>query len=213
MKTHYRRLDYKECNYCVPEPIITRLEQGPQGYTFELETPVKGTTIRYTLDGSYPTSHSPVYTEAVTVAEKNDFKAVTMVSPRHFSLPLYFEPDYSGYEAYGKYIASWKPEDIASDGSAWRFDCSGKIVGNGSYRLAFVPLEGRSGLQVKEVRLYKRGELLAAATLDMMVVEDGALVFPLTVEQFEAGTPIYIEAELADEESAGMSGHVFVRKN
>lgn len=213
MKTHYRRLDGKGCNYRVPEPIVTRLEEDEKGYTFELETPVAGASIHYTLDGSYPTFRSPEYAEAVTVADKNDFKAITVVSPRHFSLPLYYEPDYSGYEAFGKYVASWKPEDISSDGSAWRFDCSGKITGNGSYRLAFVPLKDSASFHVKEVRLYKRGELLAAAAADQMVEEDGALVFPLTVELFEAGTPLYIEAFLSADETADLSGHVFVRQN
>ena len=66
---------------------------------FTLSPAVADADIRYTTDGSYPTVHSPLYTTPVTVDDKSDFRAITVVNPRHYSLPIYFAPDYSGYNS------------------------------------------------------------------------------------------------------------------
>ena len=218
MKSHYLRLISKGCNFRVPEPIVTGLEEKCGKYTFTLETPVEGAEIRYTTNGTYPTIHSARYSEPVTVMDKNDFRAATFINSRHFSLPLYYEPDYSGFESYGKYVASWKPENIHSDGSVWRFDCSGKITGNGSYTLSFIPVSddesnsALSSLRLKSVKLFKRGELLSEPAVESYVVTDSAISCLLQVDQFEAGTPISVEAVLQSADNSEISGRVFVKK-
>lgn len=212
--THYLRLDFKGCNYRVPEPIVSELTESGGRYTFVLEPPVKGAEIRYTTDGSYPTAHSEIYHGAVTVTDKNDFRAITLVTPGHFSLPVYYEPDYSEFKHLGTYVSSWKPEDFHEDKSAWRFQCSGKIIRNGSYRLTFIPLSGSDKFRVESLRLYKRDELLDEAALQEMEITESGVSYTLEVKSFEAGTPLHLEAVLSyDGENAAPSGHVFVKNN
>lgn len=45
----------------------------------------------------------------MTVEQKSDFHVMTIVSPRKYSLPIYFATDYSAYAKYGIYVSEWKP--------------------------------------------------------------------------------------------------------
>lgn len=93
----------------MPEPLIEQMNPTATGaIEFTLSPAVADADIRYTTDGSYPTVHSPLYTTPVTVDDKSDFRAITVVNPRHYSLPIY-SPDYSGYKQYGKYTANGNP--------------------------------------------------------------------------------------------------------
>jgi hexosaminidase len=131
---HYARLDYKGCNYRVPEPqIVSMKEQADGKLEFTLAPSVAGSEIVYTTDGRYPNIHSPRYTGPVTVDNKSDFHAMTLVTDRHYSLPIYFAPDYSAYKQYGTFTAEWKPLQIQTVMTPWRFECTGKISGNGTF--------------------------------------------------------------------------------
>ena len=178
-----------------------------------LSPSVAGAEIRYTTDGSYPTIHSPLYEQPVTVAQKSDFHAITVVSPRHFSLPVYFAPDYSAYKAYGTYTAGWKPLDIQFKPTRWRIDCTGKIVGNGSYDITFVPTGGANGLCIRHMKLYKRDELLAQDSTQYSAKNGAVHTYHVDVSQFEAGTPFTLEVEVWGDSGNDTQGLVFVRKN
>lgn len=60
---HFNRLDFKNCHYRVPEPVIEQMDPTATGaIEFTLSPAVADADIRYTTDGSYPTVHSPLYT-------------------------------------------------------------------------------------------------------------------------------------------------------
>ena len=88
LKTQLPRLDVRGWNYRVPEPEVVKVDQTPDGFVYTLATPVEGADIRYTSDGTWPTVHSPRYTAPVKVNNKADLRAITVVTPRHHSLPL-----------------------------------------------------------------------------------------------------------------------------
>ena len=51
VSTHYPRLDYMECSYRVPEPIIEKMTELPGGgVEFTLSPSVEGSQIRFTTD-------------------------------------------------------------------------------------------------------------------------------------------------------------------
>lgn len=213
VSTHYARLDYMGCNYRVPEPRVEAVRSVGEGVEVTLSPSVSGAEIRYTTDGSYPTIHSPLYEQPVTVAQKSDFHAITVVSPRHFSLPVYFAPDYSAYKAYGTYTAGWKPLDTQFKPTRWRIDCTGKIVGNGSYDITFVPTGGANGLCIRYMKLYKRDELLAQDSTQYSAKNGAVHTYHVDVSQFEAGTPFTLEVEVWGDSGNDTQGLVFVRKN
>ena len=168
---------------------------------------------RYTTDGSYPTVHSPLYTTPVTVNDKSDFRAITVVNPRHYSLPIYFAPDYSGYKQYGEYTAEWKPLNVQPYLTPWRFECTGKISGNGTYTVSFIYTKGETPFRLGALKLYKRDELLAEVPQSVLINADSPVAtYRFTVDSFEAGTPFFIEVEACGEKGNDTSGLVFTNK-
>lgn len=211
---HYARLDSKECGYRVPEPKIESMERMADGRVkFTLAPAVEGADILYTTDGSYPTVHSPRYTGPVTVDSKSDFHAITVVTPRHYSLPIYFAPDYSAYAQYGTFTAEWKPLTVQPRMEPWRVECTGKISGNGEYEVTFVRTKGDNALRTATLKVFKRDELVAEAAGQFTVGQASPVAtYSFTVDAFEAGTPFYIVVECCGEGGNDTSGLVFVRK-
>ena len=210
---HFARLDYKDCNYRVPEPIVKNLkEEADKSFTYELESPVEGATIVYTTDGTYPNIHSTRYTGPVNVKSKNDFRAMTVVSSRHYSLPIYTAPDYSAYKQFGKFSAAWKPLQIQVTPSKWRFECTGKINGDGEYEVTFVQTHGVNVLNLGVLKLFKRDELLAEVNHEGKASEGKEVTYKFKVDQFEAGTPFFIEVMANGEGGNDTSGLVFIKK-
>ena len=211
---HFNRLDFKNCHYRVPEPLIEQMNPTATGaIEFTLSPAVAAADIRYTTDGSYPTVHSPLYTTPVTVDDKSDFRAITVVNPRHYSLPIYFAPDYSGYKQYGEYTAEWKPLNVQPYLTPWRFECTGKISGNGTYTVSFIYTKGETPFRLGALKLYKRDELLAEVPQSVLINADSPVAtYRFTVDSFEAGTPFFIEVEACGEKGNDTSGLVFINK-
>ena len=211
---HYARLDHKGCHYRVPEPKIASMEKNASGkVVFTLEPSVKGADIRYTTNGSYPTIHSARYTSPVEVADKSDFHAITVVDDGHYSLPIYFAPDYSAYKQYGTFTAEWKPLQIQTKMSPWRFECTGKISGNGTYEVTFIQNKGVDNTQLGELSLFKRDEKLAQVEQNT-TLSNGSKVatYRFAVDAFEAGTPFFIDVQVCGKGGNDTSGLVFINK-
>ena len=210
---HFARLDNKGCTYRVPEPMVKSLKQEVnQSFTYELESPVEGAKIVYTTDGTYPNVHSKTYTEPVNVKNKDDFRAMTVVTSRHYSLPIYTAPDYSAYKQYGQFAASWKPLQIQVSPTPWRFECTGKITSNGNYEVTFIHTHGQNALNLGKLKLYKRDQLLTEVAMNDSTTEGHAVTYTFTVDQFEAGTPFFIEVEAYGEQGNDTAGLVFIHK-
>ena len=212
LSSHYARLDHKDCNYRVPEPDIVSMTEVGDKVRFELASPVDGATIRYTTDGTYPHSHSAVYSSPVEVDVKTDFRAITEINSRHYSLPIYFEPDFSAYEKYGTFVAEWKPQSIAPNAGTWRFEATGKMVGNGTYDVTFVHTHGND-MQLGKLVQYKRDEQLAEIPMKATIGrQHTAVTYRITQTAFEAGVPFYFEVETACNGACNSHGYVFVWK-
>ena len=150
----------------------------------------------------------------MTVGNKSDFHAMTVVTPQHYSLPIHFAPDYSDYESrYGKVTANWKPLTVQPTVSDWRFECTGKIAGNGDYEITFVPLKGENPMTMGELRVYKRDELLATAGGDFTVTPGAAPATDrFTIDSFEAGTPFFITVKAGAPTGNDTQGIALLRK-
>ena len=211
---HYARLDYKGCNYRVPEPqIVSMKEQADGKLEFTLAPSVAGSEIVYTTDGRYPNIHSPRYTGPVTVDNKSDFHAMTLVTDRHYSLPIYFAPDYSAYKQYGTFTAEWKPLQIQTVMTPWRFECTGKISGNGTYEVTFIRTKGQNNLKLGTLQLLKREEKLAEVVQSGTASEAApAVTYRFKVDAFEAGTPFFVGVQACGEGGNETSGLVFIKK-
>lgn len=210
---HYARLDQKECNYRVPEPTIVSMQETDQGVTFSLAESVNGAPIRYTTNGNYPTIHSPLYTGPVTVSNKNNFRAITVVNDRHYSLPIYFAYDYSEYKQYGEFTADWRPSNVQADkASVWKIDATGKISGNGMYEVTLVQTDGTNSLKVDGIKVLKRDELLEKIKDMQSVNKQHIVTYRFPIKSFEAGTPFYLEMQIYGDGGNNTNGAVFIKK-
>lgn len=210
--THFGRLDAMGAAYRVPEPSITSMKELPSGeWEFVLEPSIEGSEIRYTTDGTYPTVHSALYKGGKVVApSKADFHAVT-VNGRRVSLPTYFAPDYSRYERYGTIAGQWQPLQVQTVATPWNIDVIGKISGNGSYEITFIPEKG-GDIHFGRLKLMKRDEQLAEVDGDHTVKPGQTATYRFDVDAFEAGTPFTVVVERNGVGSNETSGLVFIRK-
>ena len=214
LTSHFERLDYKDCHYRLPVPRIVKEEQLANGNVrFTLACDVPGATIRYTTNGNYPTVHSAVYTEPIEVAKREDLSAMTVVSSKRYSLPLYFAPDYSAYKAYGEHVYEWAPLKVQTKPATWNFAVTGKISGNGTYELTVIPTRGEKAVQLGTLKLWKRKELMAEVVAERtMKVGDAPMTYRFSLDAFEAGTPFTIELQAFAPDGNDTAGMVFLRK-
>lgn len=211
MRRQYARLDAKECGYRVPEPEVTGETVRADGVSeISLSCPVEGAVVRYTTDGTWPTVHSRIYGgETIEVRNRSDLMAMTEVSPTHCSLPLYTAPDYSAYSRYGTFTAEWHPLEFQPQPAPWRFECTGKIGGNGRYEVTFVQTHGNGRLRLGDMKVLKREELSAACRPDTTAE---TAIYSFEIRDFEAGTPFFVEVETSADGDNDTRGLVFVRK-
>lgn len=213
---HYEKLSQKGINYRVPEPIIKEMKENADGsVTFVLAPSVEGGEIRYTTDGSYPTIHSNLYQgEEINVKSKADFHASTVVDGKRVSLPIYFAPDYSAYKEFGQFAGEWTPLQVQPYMSPWKIDVTGKITGNGSYTITFIPTKGENELHTAGLKLMKRDEELADVAGDYIVSPDnGTATYKFDVSEFEAGTPFTAIVEQCGVGGNDSSGLIFIRRD
>lgn len=211
---HFARLDNKGCNYRLPTPRIEKEEKTADGkVTFTLACDVPGADIRYTTNGKYPTVHSAKYTGPVTLDNREDLRAITVVSNVRYSLPLYFAPDYSAYKAFGEHVFGWEPLRIQSKPANWRFEVTGKVSGNGTYELTVIPTRGDSEVVLGTLKLWKRKELMAEVSANKTIKTGGQpATYRFTLNAFEAGTPFHIELEASAPNGNNTTGMIFLRK-
>ena len=97
--------------------------------------------------------------------------------------------------------------------SKWRFECTGKISGNGNYEIAFVPIKGDGSLQTGTLKVYKRDELLATVK-GSHTAKPGAepSVYKFAIDSFEAGTPFFIDVKACAPDGNDTYGLVLIRK-
>ena len=96
--------------------------------------------------------------------------------------------------------------------SKWRFECTGKISGNGEYEIAFIQTGGQNVLKLGNLSLLKRDEKLAEISINRSSQCGNPILGSLKVDAFEAGTPFYIEVEANGINGNDTRGLVFIRK-
>ncbi len=214
LKYHFSKLDHKECHYRVPEPEIKRIKVEGDQVEFTLAESVAESEIRYTTDGSYPHNNSALYTDPVKIGDKVNFRAITIADHNLKSLPIYFKEEYSDYKKFGSLTAKWKPNLIQGKNYApWKFECTGKIAGNGTYEITFIYTGGTHKLEIDGIQLLKRNELVAedkhkGATGGQHVDNK----YTIEVDSFEAGTPFFIEANVRGDIGNDSNGIVLIKK-
>ncbi|MDE5744633.1 MAG: family 20 glycosylhydrolase, partial [Paramuribaculum sp.] len=211
LSDHYAKMDNKGAVYRIPEPEITSMTESPEGVTFTLTPSVPASQIRYTTDGTYPTVHSKLYDGTpVTTASKQEFHAITVVDGKRVSLPIYFAPDYSAYKQYGRLVTEWNPLQIQPKQAKWNIDATGKIAGNGTYEITFIPLNGDAIIHLGSLAIYKQNEKVVEVNGENTLTTN-PVQYTFSIDSFEAGTPFTIVIDQWGENATDSHGLIFIR--
>lgn len=199
LSTQYERLDNAGFSYRVPEPKVVSVKQEPDGYTIELKPTVKGAKICYTTNGILPNIHSKEYEKAVKVGDISDFRAITVVSDTHVSLPVYFPETYDKFTHLGVQTKKIAPSDI--DGNDFKeitIDVTGKVSSNGAFTFSFAGVSAGADAVIGDIALYKRDDKIGEAkgTNNIKHGVEGVVSRAITVEGWEAGTPFSIKVKI-----------------
>ncbi len=214
MKTHYPRLDFANYGYRVPQPKLVSNAKTDNGFEIVLENVVDGAEIRYSTDGIPPNVYSPVYTNPVTVEELPMFQAITVVSRRQYSLPLYFPEKYDKFKAYGKLLAEWNSNNIkGKEFDVFEMNATGKIDQNGQYEISFLYTGGDFKLEIKSVEIFKNGQKI---TEDIHSAYTGSSsennVYKFEVDAYETGAAFTVKAMVRGDLGNDSNGVVFIKK-
>lgn len=214
LSQHYARLDHKDCGYRIPQPIVKEIKQLPNGhYEYHLAPAVAGSEIRYTTNGSYPTPYATRYTGPVTVESKDHFRAITVLSPQRYSLPIYEAPDYTAYKQFGAHTGGWKTLQMQRTPSPFTTECTGKIAGNGQYEVTYVRTQGQNQLHLGKLKVYKRKELVAEVDMQTILsAQNPTATYRFQIDSFEAGTPFYFVVEAYTSGNEETNGLIFTKK-
>ena len=215
MSTHYNRFDQADYGYRVPEPKLIGKEMVDDGFKISLKNVVEGAEIRYSIDGEYPNTYSTIYTKPVFVNKLSDFRAITVVNRKQFSLPLYFNEKYEAYKKHGQFLGEWKPSSIKGKKySVLELNATGKIDANGSYELSFLFTEGKFKLEISSVEVYKNGAKVAD---DIHFAYTGNSSkdnkYKFKIDCYETGAAFAIKAKVRGDLGADSNGVIFIKKN
>ena len=89
----YKRYDAAQYHYRVPQPTVEKTAGKNNKHIITMNSQVKDAEICYTTDGSYPTVFSTRYTNPIEIDQLKNFRAITVVNERHFSLAFKFPQD------------------------------------------------------------------------------------------------------------------------
>lgn len=209
---HFDRLTAAGYHYRVPTPTIVSTTESANGYIVELSTPLNGATIHYTTNGESATPFDKLYTEPVEVKQLSDLRAVTAVSKTHFSVPIFFEEDYSKYEEYG--VITKKLQAATVNSNTYKeilIDFTGKVSGDGEYQLALIPLTDKVNVEVADIKVLKHNDITAETAFNATVT-NSVVTQTITISEWQAGTPY--SAKLFVKGLAGNEGNfaLFIKK-
>jgi len=214
MSTHYNRLDMAGFGYRVPQPKLVSKNKVESGFKIELENVVEGAEIRYTTDGIAPNVYSQVYSKPFIVEKLSDFKAITVVNRKQYSLPLHFPEKYDQFKKYGELVAEWSPNIIqVKQFGDFEINVTGKINENGTYELAFWYTSGEHRLEIDLVEVFKNGNKITEDDHPAFTGSNSKNnIYTFTIDDYETGAAFTIRAKVRGDVGNDSYGAVFMKK-
>ncbi|MCG8306813.1 MAG: family 20 glycosylhydrolase [Cytophagales bacterium] len=213
MQTHYNRYDHAGYGYRVPQPKLVHKEEHGDGFTIALENIVAGAEIRYSTNGIKPNVYSEIYEKPVRVKRLQDFQAITVVSRKHYSLPLLFPVDYPEFEKYGKFMAEWRAVEVVSEQPVeFERKATGKINKNGTYEVTFLYLDGESDIKVEGLAVYKNNRIFASDKRPGKCgKENRSSTYIFEVDNYETGAEYSIKTKIEGIGGNDSNGVIFIK--
>jgi hexosaminidase len=213
MRTHYNRYDHAGYSYRVPQPKPIEKKEEEKGVLIALENMVDHAEIRYTTNGIKPNVYSEIYAGPVRVNRLEDFQAITVVSRKHYSLPLYFPVEYPEFKKFGDQIGQWRPIDLVEGYQVEIIQkATGKINQNGKYRVSFLHVDGNSKLEIEKIMVFKNNSIFSDdINMQILSDENNVVTYQFEVDNYETGTEYTVKAKVKTQNGNDSNGVIFLK--
>ena len=213
MLARYTELDYQ---YRIPVPDVTVKPNAEKTFTLSATPAIVGGTIRYTVDGSTPTTDSKVLNGSVNVAKVAAFRATTFApgDKRHSLLFQYSDPS-NKYGKQGTLIGKWKSGQVGNTkAKEVIFDATGHINSNGLYTITFLFTGGRQRLDIDGIEVVRNDTVPVGKDIHHGFTGSGRKnnTYKIKVSNYETGASFKIKAMIYGDEGADSNGVVLIRK-
>ena len=224
MKRQYNRYTARGYKFRVPLPLI-KIKASRDGKREVVAlngadssgSPIQGGVVRYTLDGSKPSLQSPVLnlSSPLVIEPQQLFTAATFTPDgKRQSLNFRHASKAAKWAKYGVKIGQWKSGQPGNGKPVeMTFDATGKINGNGTYRITFIYTSGAVRLDIDSVKVFRN---------DVQVAEDihhgvtGASSsknsYNVKITSYETGAAFKIKAQVYGDTGNDTNGVVLIKK-
>lgn len=216
MKGMYPRYDKLGYQYRVPVPDV-KIKRNPKGsYHVSAECPVGGGVVRYSTDGSTPTTLSQILDNSVIISKIENFRAATFTAGSHRQSLVFKHVDPNNkFAKYGKPIGSWKSGEVGnSKPKEVVIDATGMINGNGLYTVTFQYTGGKFRLDIDGVKVVRNDSVLVDEDVHHGFTGHASKnnTYKIKVGNYETGASFKIKAQIYGDEGDDTNGVVLIRK-
>ncbi len=208
----YDKLGY---NYRVPVPEfkISSASKGALVFTPDSTIP-SNSSIHYTLDGSQPTSKSPVAKGPVTVPKGHTLKAVAVTASGKTSL-VYDSAKNDGAKLaeFGTKIGQWTNRAIKRKSKVLSFDATGAIDKAGTYQITFAPTGHRkASASISKVEVFMNNrEIVGKSSSAAHASSRKPASITLKVKAYDTGASFQVKATMKSSSPKG-GGNVLIKR-
>ncbi|MFC4992326.1 beta-N-acetylhexosaminidase [Rubritalea tangerina] len=215
MKPQYIRYQLANYNFRMPTPTLDIKRQSNGELVVKGESPIKGGTIRYTLDDSEPTANSKELTATLTAPEDAIFKAKTFAANGDASLTYTHIDATNKWRKFGTKIGEWKSGKVGNKKTMEVvFDATGHINQNGTYLITFIYTGGRERLDIDGIEVVRNDTDHVGKDIHHGFTGGSSKnnTYKIKVNNYETGASFKIKAQIYGDQGNDSNGVVLIKR-
>ncbi len=222
----YNRYDQLAYQYRIPVPNVNIQPTHPSGgFILSGTSPIAGSKIRYTTDGTIPNKRSSPLPESedgttgLAISDKSTlakFRAATFDTSGNRHSLLFQHIDASNkYAKHGTLIGKWKSGKIGNKkAKEVIFDATGHINSNGEYIVTFLYTGGRERLDIDSIEVVRNDTTPVDKDIHHGYTGGSRRdnTYHVRVKNYETGASFKIKAMIYGDEGDDSNGVVLIRR-
>lgn len=215
MKAQYLRYQGAGYNFRMPTPTLETKSNANGELSITGESPIKGGSIRYTLDDSEPSKDSKELSTTLTVSSDSTFKAKTFAANGDSSLTYtYIDPN-NKFAKFGKKFGEWKSGKIGNKKPMEVvFDATGFIDKNGTYEITFQYTGGRERLDIDGIEVVRNDKDFVGKDIHHGIAAGRGTnnTYTIKVGNYETGASFKVKAQIYGDAGNDSNGVVLIKR-
>jgi hexosaminidase len=215
MKTHYLRYQNAGYQFRMPTPSVEVKPLANGTLQVTGTSPITSGSVRYTLDGSEPTSDSKELDSPLTTPKDAIFKAATYAIGGSHSLTWTHVDASTKFADLGREIGQWKSGQVGNaKAKEIIFDATGFIDSNGTYLVTFQFTGGEQRLDIDGITVVRNDSDPVAEDIHHGFTGGSANhnTYTINVKNYQTGASFKIKAMIYGDTGDDSNGVVLIRK-